>query len=168
MSDPVRQSPLPRPPFTGPCELWTGRLDRDGYGVKGHQRVHRLAYEAIHGRIPKQFQIDHLCMERACINVAHLEAVTSRVNTLRSPNTQASINTLKTHCLHGHEFTDENTAYSSRGHRKCRTCNRRCSVDKYRRMKEARECGDGRPYQKSRNGRPPQSRCSAEISKITP
>jgi hypothetical protein len=35
---------------------------------------------------------------------------------------------LKTHCKHGHEFTDENT-YMHDGERHCRVCRRECSKD---------------------------------------
>lgn len=28
----------------------------------------------------------------------------------------------KTHCKHGHEYTDENTVYDRNGHRSCREC----------------------------------------------
>lgn len=30
----------------------------------------------------------------------------------------------QTHCIHGHEFTPENTRVTRKGHRQCRTCDR--------------------------------------------
>lgn len=67
----------------------------------------------------------HLCGNRLCCNVAHLEAVTPRGNILRSPDTLASINLAKTHCKSGHPFDEANT-YRRRngGGRACHECGR--------------------------------------------
>ena len=63
----------------------------------------------------------------ACVNPAHLEAVTHRENVLRGAGVSA-IQARKTHCKHGHEFTPENTMKvrtpSGNGGRRCRTCDR--------------------------------------------
>lgn len=68
------------------CWNWTGTLSK-GYGVmKVHSRstrVHRLMYEVFVGPIPEGLVIDHLCKNKQCVNPEHLEAVTSRENTLR-------------------------------------------------------------------------------------
>lgn len=73
------------------CLVWTGSLMPNGYariGIGGRGTggayIHRVAYELKYGKIPKDLQIDHLCRNRACANVDHLEAVTARENTLRS------------------------------------------------------------------------------------
>lgn len=112
----------------GGCWLFTGSLDKDGYGLigvkgLGTQRVHRLAYTVLRGPIPVGMEIDHLCRVRNCMNPAHLEAVTRRVNSLRSESF-AAVNARKTHCIHGHEFTPENTYYRTPTHRQCRQCGR--------------------------------------------
>ena len=112
--------------------LFTGSLDKDGYGLMGvtgvgTQRVHRLAYEVLAGPIPEGMEIDHLCRVRNCMNPVHLEAVTRRVNSLRSESF-AAINARKTHCIHGHEFTPENTYYRTPTHRQCRQCGREAST----------------------------------------
>jgi hypothetical protein len=39
----------------------------------------------IFGPIPDGLQLDHLCRVRCCVNPNHLEPVTAKENTLRSP-----------------------------------------------------------------------------------
>lgn len=108
----------------GDCIEWTGPLDRGGYGHvsvgKLTARAHRASYEVAFGPIPAGLQIDHLCRNRACINPAHLEAVTPRENILRAMRFNG-LGPFKTECKRGHAFTPENT-YHYRGTRACRTC----------------------------------------------
>lgn len=112
------------------CWLWTGSLDRHGYGsfgVRRHTtRAHRYAYELLVGPIPEGLVIDHLCRVRRCVNPAHLEPVTIAVNLARSGALEASRQwaLARTHCRHGHEFTPENTFTNVRGARVCLTCRR--------------------------------------------
>lgn len=108
------------------CLLWTGYRDR-GYGYfkfNGRMaRAHRVAYEFTHGAVPSGLELDHLCRNRACVNPAHLEAVTHRSNTLRGA-AGADRFAWRTHCLRGHEFTSENTRRDRLQRRHCRACNR--------------------------------------------
>lgn len=127
------------------CWLYTGALDRDGYGgligVSGHPRTvpHRAVYQHLVGPIPDGMQLDHLCHDpasctggtacphRRCVNPAHLKPSTSKENTLRGAGITA-INARKTHCIQGHAFTPENTRVQTRADgrtwRKCIECNR--------------------------------------------
>lgn len=108
------------------CWQWLGSLRPQGYGYirfDGEQwRVHRLAYTKLIGEIPESSVLDHLCRNRGCVNPAHLEPVPNRTNVLRGVG-RTALQARQTHCIHGHEFTPENT-YNPPGKttRRCRTC----------------------------------------------
>ena len=105
------------------CWEWTGSIaGRYGRINFNSQAIvaHRWSYENYVAPIPPGLQIDHLCRNKLCVNPDHLEAVTSKVNTLRSDN-PAAVNARKNHCLRGHLLSGHNSAVTN-GHRKCRTC----------------------------------------------
>lgn len=108
------------------CWRWTGATAK-GYGKFSvskslpPQIAPRVAYEMVVGTIPTGFVIDHLCRNPICVNPAHLEPVSPRLNVLRSP-LEAGNRAFRTHCPHGHEYTPENTHVSTRNQRSCRTC----------------------------------------------
>ena len=116
-------------PALGPCWLWTGAKHNLGYGLfrTGELRyAHRVAYMLAGGVILDGFDIDHLCRVRACVNPAHLVAVTHKENVLRG-RTIAARNARKTHCPQGHEYTPENTYVERTRYgtgRKCKACQR--------------------------------------------
>jgi hypothetical protein len=128
----------------GDCLVWTGSLSYSGYGriqvnsEGGNTGAHRVAYQVWVGPIPDGLQIDHLCGVRNCIEPTHLEAVTHRENLLRSGNFIAR-NAWATHCIHGHEFTPENTKVRDKGHRECRTCRRDRHAAEAQRRKQRRK-----------------------------
>ncbi len=86
-----------------------------------HQ-AHRLCWELANGDVPAGLDLDHLCRNRACCEVSHLEPVTRQVNLLRGETITAR-HAAKTHCPKGHEYTAENTQMK-RGTRQCRECDR--------------------------------------------
>jgi len=104
------------------CWVWIGCLNSKGYGCfnfggKGKSVLaHRWAYEQQIGAIPEGLTIDHLCRERRCVNGAHLEAVTGRVNTLRGGNAA------KTICVRGHPLSGDNLKIRNDGRRVCLAC----------------------------------------------
>lgn len=108
------------------CWLWRGAINNDGYGtftVDGRtQRAHRVLWESIHGSIPEGLTTDHICRIRACVNPAHIELVSAKVNTLRGIG-PTSLNAQKTHCSKGHLFDLLNTLITTKG-RVCRACKR--------------------------------------------
>lgn len=122
-----------KPSIEGPCVIWPGTKNPGGYGQFSSKSggkwrtvlAHRYFYELVFGPIPVGLQIDHLCRNRACVSPAHLEVVTSKVNSLRGMGTSA-INARRTHCVNGHALTDDNVLRygKKKDHRQCRTCNR--------------------------------------------
>jgi hypothetical protein len=152
-------------PGWGGCWIYTGTISDQGYGRAriGGSRVlaHRAAYSLTYGPIPDGLQIDHTChtestdcpggptcIHRRCFNPSHLEAVTPRENALRSLG-YAAVNALKTHCVHGHEFTPENVLWRRRSNaphriwRQCRIC-LRDTKRKYRWSKAQIRSGGGK------------------------
>lgn len=110
-----------------PCIEWAKYRNPSGYGrrsVGGRMYLaHRYAWELEHGPVPEGLELDHVCRNRACINVEHLELVTHRENTLRGDTIPARY-AARTHCDRGHAFDAENTAIRPGGARRCRECRR--------------------------------------------
>ena len=102
---------------TNYCWNYTGHND-NGYGrfwYKGKGTLaHRWIYENQVGAIPKGMQIDHLCNNRRCVNIKHLEVVDNKEQQKRRSLKQ-------THCKNGHEFT-YNNVYLYNNKRNCRKC----------------------------------------------
>lgn len=110
------------------CILWTGSRKWSGYGFFSLNRktvtAHRAALMLAGKTIPDGMVVDHKCRNPSCVNVEHLRIVTPKVNTLENSEAVTAINAQKTHCIHGHEFSESNTRHRPTGGRACRACAR--------------------------------------------
>lgn len=121
-------------PLPNGCWLWDRAMQSRGYGSfsfggRGKSVLaHRWSYEHYVGPIPLGFELDHVChsndltcpggkcIHRLCVNPAHLEPVTARVNNRRG------VRARRTECTNGHPYTPENTITKRNGTRNCRSC----------------------------------------------
>ncbi len=112
----------------GTCLVWTRARNPGGYGIfslgKGNDcrtiLAHRAAYQMARGPIPEGLVIDHLCRNRACVKVEHLEVVTQRENLRRG----VALRHDPDQCPQGHAYAGENLYIGPDGDRQCRICKR--------------------------------------------
>lgn len=113
------------------CWLWSGRLEKDGYGrirVGGGSApripVHRLSAMIHFGPFDRRAMVLHSCDVRNCCNPRHLrigdhaENMQDRTDRARSSNQNRG----KTHCAHGHPLSGDNLYLHPSGQRVCRAC----------------------------------------------
>lgn len=117
------------------CYEWTAATT-DGYGMFNLDgrivRAHQMILVMNGFTELKEKEIDHLCRNRKCLNIAHLEIVSPRENNMRS-NSICAINNKKTHCINGHELNKENTYYRKDVNgRCCKVCGRERNKERKR------------------------------------
>lgn len=119
------------------------------------------------GPIPAGLQLGHLCRNRACVNPDYLDPVTPCVNTMRGYSVTA-LRARQTHCIHGHEFTPENTLIERGSRRVCRTCRDLRSAARYA-VGIVRNCAFcGKEFQRQDNRRNRPKYCSLTCAAKAP
>lgn len=137
-----------------PCWEWTGSISkRTGYGQVSSFRymflAHRMFYHLFVEALPGHLVCDHLCRIRHCVNPAHIEATTAKVNTARAVWSRKPGAKEQTHCKHGHPLSGDNLKWeknyvndASRGgnvmRKVCRECRNRRGRERTQRKKLAR------------------------------
>ena len=127
---------------TDACWVWKGTKTARGYGVIGlkqkQYKAHKVAVILSGRSYPDKAVTDHLCRNTSCVNPAHLEVVTNAENVLRGISFGA-INKAKTHCLHGHPFSEYGVFTSRKNGCKWRYCKECMRVQQGIRKRRARE-----------------------------
>jgi len=112
----------------GDCWIWNSDRGRfwDGYGRASYHRkeyrAHRLSYLLNIGPVPDGLHVCHTCDVRDCVNPAHLFLGSRSDNMKDMISKKRGRNQVKTHCVHGHEFSESNTKFKPNGNRMCVAC----------------------------------------------
>jgi hypothetical protein len=145
MQDNIQPRQVPGCPVPGECWEWTARLVK-GYGAfseNGKQPyVHRRTWTLLVGKIADGLEVDHLCLNKACCNPAHLEPVTHRENMIRYGKNKP----FPSRCRNEHELAGANLAITPGGRWRCRECTRtssRATKERRRRARGAFQRGTG-------------------------
>lgn len=113
------------------CLAWKFGKDKNGYGKTTYNgkgiRAHRLMYLLYFGAHLDKLCVCHKCDNPSCINPDHLFLGTNKQN-MQDKVKKGRLkngNMFKTHCKHGHEFTEDNTVwpeYKGKIKRRCVSC----------------------------------------------
>lgn len=125
------------------CWEWQSSITPNGYGkfsIDNYPHsAHVVSYIFFNNDHDKSMCIDHSCMNRKCVNPNHLRQVTRRINNIENSNSAAAINYRKTHCVNGHQFTEENTIERKGGTRICRECRDIRNENRYKKARQTKE-----------------------------
>ena len=125
------------------CIEWP-RVNQQGYGRvrserHGEYQAHRVALALSGVDIPQGLVVDHLCRNRRCVNVEHLEVTTPLLNTARgvSPIAACISARMAGRCINGHDLGKVGL-HKSRDGKTCAQCGRdRVAAYKARKRSEA-------------------------------
>lgn len=110
------------------CWVWKGKTDRDGYGILpriGRLKAHQFSFLLHTGPLIEGLLICHTCDTPGCVRPDHLYIGTPKENVEDMVRRGRHRNQYRnaTHCIHGHEFTPENTLrFGPQFARTCRVC----------------------------------------------
>lgn len=112
----------------GSCWVWVGAKSDSGYGlfwVGGRfVQAHRWAVERVAGALPEWAEVDHMCTNRSCVRVDHLDIVTHVVNSMRQERARP-----KDFCVNGHPLKEFASQHANRPRTvRCRECQRIASA----------------------------------------
>jgi hypothetical protein len=100
-------------------------------GIEAKHRVHSLVMLAFAGPRPVGQEVRHGpggALDNRLTNLCYGTPAENSADMVRDGTVvlvgAAALNSAKTACLRGHDFTPENTRVDRRGHRYCRQCNR--------------------------------------------
>lgn len=124
------------------CWEWQSSLNLSGYGqisIKNKPYLaHRIAYFYFNGKIKSSYVIDHICMNKKCVNPNHLRQVNYKTSNTENTNGAAYINSQKTHCPQGHPYSGKNLVIKNiknkRTQRRCRSCDKLYKANLYKRQ----------------------------------
>lgn len=127
------------------CWLWTGSTQVGGYGKirfgTGHWTTHRLSFYLFK---PSEFSLTESvlhkieCNNPLCFNPEHLYSGNQTNNMQDRIKNGNNPYLNKTQCVHGHEYTSENTYINGKGHRSCMTCRNSRDVGRTRNVRMGR------------------------------
>lgn len=147
------------------CWEWTGAKTR-GYGVfwvyEKHRTIHatHALWDLMVGPVPEGMWLLHHCDNPGCVRPDHLFLGRQKENMAdcakKGRNGGARFQASKTHCVHGHPFTEENTYRNPDGYRVCRECKREGDrIPGARPMATRTHCPQGHPYDEANTYRSP-------------
>jgi hypothetical protein len=128
-------------PSDDECWIWTGMVDRKGYGritVGGYSlSCHRFSFFIHNKYLDPDRLVCHSCDNPPCSNPSHLFLGTFSDNMKDASRKMRCSGQLRTHCPKGHEYTPENTYIHGdpKKGRQCKEC-RRISCRAYKLAKK--------------------------------
>jgi hypothetical protein len=127
------------------CKVWTGTLDRNGYGQFSYNSkkvsAHRFIFVMLKNNgdwLDKSIVVRHTCDNKKCTEISHLVSgsFSDNLNDAYERGLRVKKSELP-YCKNGHERKDNNVSWSSDGYMRCKACARESTRRKRERLKVA-------------------------------